>query len=329
MTLCDRCPEGPGCTLDYLGDVCTKIRKIECPDVVPNRAEILSHTDIDVMTEMLMELIQQLPLACENTLQERITEWLSSPPAEKRFEKTKSVSPETKPAPVWEPAHDAAVKYFADANPSGWTGCGHVPDQFYPEPRTYEVFPGMFANISMTCERKDTPDKKWRFDMCWVDPNTGKPKDSRVVSRYGIGTIDQLVSGLNELFPRCADEAKTRWVLHALSELFVDAELRSQPEDMISFWFESHYWNKHETFTVVRQQGRHCGEEHSTYMLYKTGHEPGKTCEPQLVATGTLAQVITIANFVDDRFNEKIKAAIDSDHTGQWMWGHRVSQLKP
>lgn len=46
MKLCDRCPV-VGCCLDYLGSAYQDIRVHECPDVQPNRTELIANMTVD------------------------------------------------------------------------------------------------------------------------------------------------------------------------------------------------------------------------------------------------------------------------------------------
>lgn len=79
--LCDRCRVG-GCLLDYLGTACQQARERECPDVQPNRAELITNMSVDQMaTEMVGAIIYDL---CEDGVpsKESIKHWLESEPAE-------------------------------------------------------------------------------------------------------------------------------------------------------------------------------------------------------------------------------------------------------
>lgn len=59
MKLCDRC-QVPGCLLNYLGKACENARKKECPDVQPNRAEIISDMSLDEMATQLVPMFEEL-----------------------------------------------------------------------------------------------------------------------------------------------------------------------------------------------------------------------------------------------------------------------------
>ncbi len=76
MKLCDRC-RVKGCSLDYLGAACAKARKSECPDVQPNRAEILTNLSIDGLAQELNRMVKDL---CVNGVPspERIRLWLGT-----------------------------------------------------------------------------------------------------------------------------------------------------------------------------------------------------------------------------------------------------------
>lgn len=78
MKLCDRCSVS-GCCLDYLGVTCKKIRKRECPDVKPNRAELISNMDFREMANGLIPLLQEL---CEDGIpsSDYMCVWLSEEP---------------------------------------------------------------------------------------------------------------------------------------------------------------------------------------------------------------------------------------------------------
>lgn len=81
MKLCDRCPVS-GCLLDYLGVACQNARKKECPNIQPNRAELIANMTVDEMaTDMVGAILYDL---CEDGVpsKERIKEWLEGTPAE-------------------------------------------------------------------------------------------------------------------------------------------------------------------------------------------------------------------------------------------------------
>ena len=62
MKLCDRCLVS-GCCLDYLGKACQSARKKTCPDVRPNRAELIANMSLDQMAEELIPMFEEL---CED-----------------------------------------------------------------------------------------------------------------------------------------------------------------------------------------------------------------------------------------------------------------------
>lgn len=80
MKLCDRC-RVPGCLLDYLGPSCFKARKRECPDVQPNRAEIISNMSLDEMAQQLLPMFEEL---CEDGIPgpDYMKFWLEQPAEE-------------------------------------------------------------------------------------------------------------------------------------------------------------------------------------------------------------------------------------------------------
>lgn len=81
MKLCDRCRVS-GCLLDYLGTACQHAREQECPDVQPNRAELIANMSLNEMaTEMVAAILYEL---CEDGVpnKEQILHWLSSPPSD-------------------------------------------------------------------------------------------------------------------------------------------------------------------------------------------------------------------------------------------------------
>lgn len=74
MKLCDRCCV-PGCCLNYLGKACASARKEYCPDVEPNRAEIISNMSLDEMATQLIPMFEEL---CEDGVPspEAVRDWL-------------------------------------------------------------------------------------------------------------------------------------------------------------------------------------------------------------------------------------------------------------
>lgn len=81
MKLCDRCRVG-GCLLDYLGTACQHARERECPDVQPNRAEIIANMTVQEMaTDMVNAILYEL---CEDGVpsKEKIQDWLSAEPSD-------------------------------------------------------------------------------------------------------------------------------------------------------------------------------------------------------------------------------------------------------
>lgn len=80
MKLCDRCSV-PGCCLDYLGKACENARRQTCPNVRPNRAEILTNMDIDELTTRLVPMVMEL---CEDGVPspELTKMWLLGEPGE-------------------------------------------------------------------------------------------------------------------------------------------------------------------------------------------------------------------------------------------------------
>lgn len=59
MKLCDRCALA-GCHLRHLGPFCKSERQHWCPEVKPNRAELLSNMTLDEMATDLMPLMMDL-----------------------------------------------------------------------------------------------------------------------------------------------------------------------------------------------------------------------------------------------------------------------------
>ncbi len=57
--MCDRCRVG-GCLLTYLGKGCENARKEACPDVRPNRAELISSMDMDQMVHLFPKVLREL-----------------------------------------------------------------------------------------------------------------------------------------------------------------------------------------------------------------------------------------------------------------------------
>lgn len=80
MKLCDRCRVS-GCCLTYLGAACAYARKQECPEIRPNRAELISSMSLD---ELAQELVLMLTEFCEDGIpsEEYMKEWLLQPPDE-------------------------------------------------------------------------------------------------------------------------------------------------------------------------------------------------------------------------------------------------------
>lgn len=80
MKLCDRCPEAGGCLLDYMGEACKHVRKEKCPEVQPNRAELISNMSVDQMaTDMVGAILYDL---CEDGVPNKdfIRSWLLGTP---------------------------------------------------------------------------------------------------------------------------------------------------------------------------------------------------------------------------------------------------------
>lgn len=80
MKLCDRC-KVPGCCLNYLGAACASAREEFCPEVRPNRAEIISNMSLDEMARQLLPMIEEL---CEDGIPspEYMEMWLEASPEE-------------------------------------------------------------------------------------------------------------------------------------------------------------------------------------------------------------------------------------------------------
>lgn len=78
MKLCDRCRVS-GCLLNYLGSACKHARKITCPDVHPNRAELIANMTVNEMSTGLIPALLEL---CEDGLPstETVQEWLLEEP---------------------------------------------------------------------------------------------------------------------------------------------------------------------------------------------------------------------------------------------------------
>ena len=62
MTMCDRC-RVPGCLLTYMGEACRNARKMHCPDVRMNRAELIDYLDIDGKAPYFIRILLEL---CED-----------------------------------------------------------------------------------------------------------------------------------------------------------------------------------------------------------------------------------------------------------------------
>lgn len=62
MKLCDRC-RVPGCCLNYLDKACENARKEFCPDIVLNRAELISNMSLSEMVHDLLPMFEEL---CED-----------------------------------------------------------------------------------------------------------------------------------------------------------------------------------------------------------------------------------------------------------------------
>lgn len=78
MKLCDRCRVS-GCCLDYLSEACAKARRRECPDVRPNRVELISNMSL---TEMSRELVPMFEELCEDGIpcESYVRQWPSESP---------------------------------------------------------------------------------------------------------------------------------------------------------------------------------------------------------------------------------------------------------
>jgi len=78
MKLCDRC-KVPDCPMGYLTAGCANARKMWCPEVQPNRAEIISNMSLDEMARQLIPMIEEL---CEDGVpsEDYTRWWLSLPP---------------------------------------------------------------------------------------------------------------------------------------------------------------------------------------------------------------------------------------------------------
>ena len=53
MSLCDRCPAGAGCCLDFMGMACKEYRKKNAPDVLLTRADKMRSASDEELAEML------------------------------------------------------------------------------------------------------------------------------------------------------------------------------------------------------------------------------------------------------------------------------------
>lgn len=80
MKLCDRCCV-PGCCLNYLGTACENARREECPDVQPNRAELIAAMSLDEMAERLISMFEEI---CEDGVPapDYMRSWLAGTPEE-------------------------------------------------------------------------------------------------------------------------------------------------------------------------------------------------------------------------------------------------------
>lgn len=80
MKLCDRC-RVPGCYLNYLGAACKNARQEHCPDVQPNRAELISNMSLNEMAERIIPVFEEL---CEDGIPapEYMRSWLAGSPEE-------------------------------------------------------------------------------------------------------------------------------------------------------------------------------------------------------------------------------------------------------
>lgn len=79
--LCDRCRVS-GCLLDYLGNACRHARERECPDIKPNRAELISQMSVNEMsTKMVGAILYEL---CEDGVPgpDQVKHWLEGEPDE-------------------------------------------------------------------------------------------------------------------------------------------------------------------------------------------------------------------------------------------------------
>lgn len=67
--LCKRCPQAPDCHLDYLQEECRQLRKENCPDIRPNRAEIIAAMTLD---EMATKLVMPSFTTCVKTVSQAV-----------------------------------------------------------------------------------------------------------------------------------------------------------------------------------------------------------------------------------------------------------------
>lgn len=82
MKLCDRCYV-PGCCLNYLGTACKAARKEHCPDVRPNRAELLCNCESDEMAAILAAMTKEFCATLNHAPSaEDIADWLIEEPSE-------------------------------------------------------------------------------------------------------------------------------------------------------------------------------------------------------------------------------------------------------
>lgn len=88
MKLCDRC-KVPDCPMGHLTAGCANARKAWCPEVQPNRAEIISNMSLDEMAHQLIPMIAEL---CEDGVpSEEYTRWWLSLPLHREEEQDGNV----------------------------------------------------------------------------------------------------------------------------------------------------------------------------------------------------------------------------------------------
>ena len=205
-----------------------------------------------------------------------------------------------------DPVREAAEDYVGKMNPTHWDGKGDAPSGFRAESCTYEPFKGQFVKVHMTYKNG------WRTGVTPLDSTTKEPAAS---TRYydGIDSVDTLAGLIGNVVS--SDSAKKEALHDALCELLDEAPRITSGVSAIKIESKhAHPLTKErEVFMLVREtRALFTGDELSgnitMHQLYKNA--PTIPALPmQLVATGTLVQVLDVADLLDPTIIQRITDA--------------------